>query len=425
MAVMAPVSGLSLAALARFSAGLPLPEAAPSPDKQPRLPDVVVFSSAPMRVLSDLASAGLRQLAALLPLIEQAVQGESPAPLGHLAKAASAAARQIGDGHEALLAEGPDRVAASMQRPFPAQSAAPSVVGLDTKQGLRTLARQMGEDAKGLPADGPDQVSALSKRQLSTQSAAPPTVGVDTKQVLRTLARQVGDETEALPGEGPNRVAASLQRQLATQPAATPTAGSDTKEILRTLARQIGAEAELPHDGRASENLRTIARQLGTAGPSEPRAPEDPGAGPIQRWLSEAKHLLRSTSDALGRAEEQLRPTATQEPQAQSLDGTAQSAWVMTEILAAQAQVALAYAAVSQTRTGSPVGYRAVAPRRLSLDNLAGATTLLGMLLVVSTLWVLGGLWSAAAGIVACCGAAAWVWRISRASQGVTLDVRP
>ena len=114
MAVMAPVSGLSLAALARFSAGLPLPEAAAPPDKQARMPDVVVFSSAPMRVLSDLASAGLRQLAALLPMIEQAVQGESPAPLGLLAKAASAAARQIGDGHEALLAEGPDRVAASI-----------------------------------------------------------------------------------------------------------------------------------------------------------------------------------------------------------------------------------------------------------------------------------------------------------------------
>ena len=193
---------------------------------------------------------------------------------------------------------------------------------------------------------------------------------------------------------------------------------------LRSLARQIGTETELPLEGRASEPLRTIARQLGAADPSEPRSPVEPGAGPIQRWLSEAKHLLSSTSDALGRAEEQLRPIAMQEPQAQPIDGAAQSAWVLTEILAAQAQVALAYAAVSQARTTPRTAHRAVAPRRLSLDNLAEATTLLGMLLVVSTLWILGGLWSAGAGIVACCGAAAWVCRISRASQGVALDVR-
>jgi secondary thiamine-phosphate synthase enzyme len=326
MTVMAPVSGLSLVALERFSAGLPLPEAAAPPDKQPSLPDVVVFSSAPMRVLSDLASAGLRQLAVLLPMIEQAVQDESAVPLGHLAKAATAAARQISDGHVALLAEGPDRVAAVLRGPVGPRNGAPANPAMDTKQ------------------------------------------------------------------------------------------------LLRTLARQIGAETEPTEEGRTSDTLRTIARQLGASDILEPRSQAEPDAGPIQRWIAEAKHVLRGTGDALDRAEEQLRPLAMAD--ASNVAGNAPPAWILTEILAAQAQIAIAYAGIGQARaTVGPTSW--AMPRSFSINHLAGATTVFGMLLVLATLWLIGGLWSAATGTVALIGTVFWVWRHTSASLTVQENADP
>ncbi len=324
MAVMAPLPGVTLAALARLSAVLPLPDAGASTETLARPPDVVVFSSAPMRLLSDLASAGFRQLAALLPIIEQAVQDQSVVPLGRLAKAASAAARQIADGHEALLAEGPDRVAVALR-------------------------------------------------------------------------------AQAWP-------------QVAS---AAPNPASDAKQSLRTLARQVGTEAELAEGGRPDERLRTLARQLGAEDPLEPRPALQPGAGPIQRWLAEAKHLLRDTGEVLDRAEQQFRPLL----QVQDAAGCPTAAWVLTEINAAQCQIASAYAAVRQTGTTAPRGHRALS-RPPTLGNLAGATTVLGMLLVLATLWLLGGAWSLGIGACALGGAVVWVWRISKASQGVTLDAR-
>lgn len=324
MAMMALIPGFSLAALARMPADMPLPQAASALGKQSHAPDVVVFSSAPMRVLSDLASAGLRELAALLPMIEQAVENASAAPLGHLAKAAGAAARQIVDGHEALLAEGPDRVGASL------------------------------------------------KSQVMTQSSPPATGSVEAKQVLRTLARQ------------------------------------------------IGAEVAPAEPGRASESLRAVARQLGAADLLKPRPSSAPDAGPIERWLSEAKHLLHSTGEALGRAKEQLRPPM---PEPANLAGASPTGWVLTEILAAQAQIATSYKAVSRARTAAHMAYRAE-PRARSSDHLAAATTLFGILLTVSTLWLLGGIWLVATGIGALASATVWVWRINRASRGVTLDAR-
>ena len=346
MAVMAPVSDLSVALLTRLTAALPLPESAAAPGKQSslpgvtallppdlaagpgqqlRVPDVVVFSSAPMRVLSDLASAGLRQLTALLPVLDQAVQTQNAAPIAILAKAVASAARQISEGHTALVAEGPDRVAAALR-------------------------------GEVLPRTGS------------------PTVAVtDTKQLLRTLARQIGAEAEAEPAQ----------------------------------------------DSRTSETLRTIARQIGASDQFELRSAGEPAEGPIQRWLAEAKHVLRGTSDALDRAEEQLRPIPTAEPI--NIVGATPTAWVLTEILAAQAQIARAYAAVGQARTTARASVRA-APRHFSLDHLSGATTLFGMSLILSTLWIIGGLWAVATGLVALAGTAIWVWRISRATRGVTLD---
>ena len=394
MAVMAPVAGFSLTAFERFSAGLPLPGAATAHDEQLPLPDVVVFSSAPMRILSDLASAGLRQLTALLPMIEQAVQGESTAPLGYLAKAASAAARQINDGHQALLAEGPDRVATSMQRQAPAQSDAPANAATETKQLLRTLARQIG---------------------------AEPAEDSPTSEPLRTIVRQSGGNLDTLPAEHPDRVATSMERQASAQSRAPASeAATDTKQLLRTLARRIGAQTGSFDENSTSEPFGTIARQAGAADQLEPRFKAEPGAGPIERWISEAKHLLRSTGDVLERADERLRPLAA-EPT--NVAGGPTTAWVLTEILAAQAQIAVAYNALTQSRATARVSYRA-ASRAVSLDSLAGATTLLGMLLILTTLWIIGGLWSAVTGVVALCGTAVWVWRISQASRGVTLDAR-
>lgn len=325
MAITAPVPGLSLAVLAQLAAYLPLPAAETASAKPQPLPDTVVFSSPPTRLLSDIASAGLRQLAALLPAIEGAIRDESVVPLGQLAKAVSTAARQIADGHVALLAEGPDRIVAAMPGRVP------------------------------------------------------------------------------LPG------------------APLPSSG-DAKQLLRDLARQLGAETERMPDAHTSETLRTIARQIDAAR-VEPRIPPDPGAGPIQRWLTEAKHVLRTTGGALDRAEATLRPlVAEARPDA---GGQPSTIWALTEIMAAQAQLIAAYASLPPTRTeprrtaGTTGEFRLTLP----LQQLAGATALLGMMLIAAVLWLSGGIWALATGAAGLVVTAFWVWRISRASRGVTLDV--
>ncbi|RZK88141.1 MAG: hypothetical protein EOO66_18645, partial [Methylobacterium sp.] len=257
MTIMPPVQGLSLAALARLVA-LPLPSAAP-PSAEPRAPDVVVFSSAPFRLLSDLAGAGLQQLTTLLPVLEQALQDDSAVSLGHLAKAAGAAARQIADGHVALLAEGPERVAASLRGELPAPV---TEMPTEARQVLRALARQIGTE--------PDTKSAPESR---------------ANDGLRTLARQVGTASDAKPAPEPR-----------------------ANEGLRTLARQLGTtpDAEPAPEARANEILRTVARQIGTQDHPAALRSSEPDSSPIERWLNDADLVLRGTSDVLDRAEQRL-----------------------------------------------------------------------------------------------------------------------
>lgn len=321
MTITAPVQGLSLAALARLVA-LPLPSAAP-PSAQSRAPDVVVFSSAPFRLLSDLAGAGLRQLTTLLPALEQALQDDGAVSLGHLAKAAGAAARQIAEGHVALIAEGPERVAASLRGELPAPVT-----------------------------------------EMSTEA----------HQVLRTLARQLGTVSDAEPTPEP----------------------------------------------RANESLRTVARQIGAQDhPAAPRSSEPEGS-PIERWLNDAELVLRDTGDVLDRAEQRLSAL----PQATTPETP--SAWALAQITAAQVQVTAAYGSFGHSLRAPRRAIAAAASTSfaLSADRFAGATTMLGMLLVLGTLWIAGGVWSLVTGIAGLIALGLWVVRISRASSGVSLDVR-
>ena len=385
MTITAPVQGFSLAALARLIS-LPLPSAAP-PSAQSRSPDVVVFSSAPFRLLSDLAAAGLRQLTTLLPALEQALQGDSAAPLGHLAKAAGAAARQITEGHVALLAEGPERVAASLRGELPASG---TDVPPEARQLLRTLARQLG-----------------------TPSDSEPNPEPRTTETLRTATRQVG-----------------VDGRLSTPPSAEaePSPEPHTMETLRTIVRQIGADDRLapPRAGEpapdtpTNETLRTVARQIGMDDRlAAPRSTES-DASPIQRWLADAELVLRGTSDALDRAEQRLTglpSTATPE---------APSAWALAQVTAAQVLVTAAYGNLAQS---SRVwrGTRATATASggsfaIGAESLAAATTMLGMLVVLITLWLAGGVWSLVTGFAGLLAVGLWVLRISRASKGVTLD---
>lgn len=385
MTITAPVQGSSLAALAR-SISLPLPSAAP-PSTQSRSPDVVVFSSAPFRLLSDLAAAGLRQLTTLLPALEQALQGDSAAPLGYLAKAAGAAARQITEGHVALLAEGPERVAASLRGEL---SAPGTDVPAEGRQLLRTLARQLGTPSDSEPSPEPR-----------------------TTETLRTIARQV-----------------ALDGRLATPRSAEAESNPEphTTETLRTISRQTGMDdrpappraGEPGPDAQINETLRTVARQIGIDDRlAAPRSAE-PDASPIQRWLADAELVLRGTSDALNRAEQRLAelpPAAT--PQAPS-------AWALAQVTAAQILVTAAYGSLAQSsrvwrgttaRATASGGFFAAAG-----DRLVGATTMLGMLIVLATLWLAGGIWSLVTGFAGLLAVGLWVLRISRASRGISLD---
>lgn len=340
MTVTAPVPGFSLANLIRLAASLPLPSAA-LPSAQQRAPDVVVFSSAPLRLLSDLASAGLRQLTALLPALEQALQDESVAPLGHLAKSITVAARQVTDGHVALLAEGPERAAASLRGELPIPSTA-----------------MTGE----------------------------------ARQLLRTFARQLGNERE-------NKAPTESDSE-------TPT--------------------ELAPDARTDETLRTIARQVGSTERLASTPARDSDASPIELWLAEAKQVLRNTGDALDRADEHLRSVALDMAPVSRSTALAEppSAWALAQVAAAQLQVAAAYGSLGQSLRGPRRLPRAITAGTLAIapDHLAAATTGFGMLLVLATLWLAGGIWSVITGTVGLIAIGLWVVRISRASSGIALD---
>ena len=179
MAVTAVQPGLFPTALLRDTAAAP--PLRPDITAAPRTPDSVVFSSAPFRALAELAATGLWQLAALLPTIEQAVEDQSLEPLAHLAKAAGAAAQQVNDGHAALLAAGPDRVAAALPGAIPPRA----VVQSDPL--LRTLVRQIGT----LSEPGAEQ-GAEQETEPGFEHASKVAVDLQPSDMLRTAARQIG-----------------------------------------------------------------------------------------------------------------------------------------------------------------------------------------------------------------------------------------
>ena len=237
------------------------------------------------------------------------------------------------------------------------------------------------------------------------------------------MAHQLESEVpqEDRASESSDRFAATLPKTAPSPISSSASVVADAKQVLRAIARQVGAEAEPARDGKTSEILRSIARQIGTADNPEPLSRTGSDAEPIQRWLTEAKHVLRSTGDVLDQAEQQLRPLAAAEPLNQAAELPA--GWALSQIVAAQAQIAMAYASLGQARTAPRLTSRTT-PASFRIDQLAGATTFLGMLLVLATLWLIGGIWSVATGAVALGGAAVWVWRISQASRGMALDAR-
>lgn len=310
MALMAVLPGLFPSALVRDTAAAPAREAA---TVMPRLEDAVVFSSAPFRLLADLATAGLRQLATLLPSLERASEDGSLVPLGHLAKAANTAAREVADGHLALLAAGPDRTASAL----------------------------LGVPIRTTPSDG-----------------------------LRALARQRGG---------------------------------------------FPVEAAPP---RAADDLRAIARQLGAALPLV--GDDAPAVDPKEGWLAEAKHILRRTGDALADAVDRYPATDT------TIQLSPQTSWAMAEIVAARAQVSATLVRLNEIPTEP--NRRATAPLLagpFGLEQWAGATGALGIVLLLALLVLIGGAWSLGAAILALGGTAYGAWRIGRASRGFRLDAPP
>ena len=277
-----------------------------------------MFSTAPFRALAELAAAGLRQLATLLPTLEQAVEDRSLEPMIHLAKAAGAAARQVEDGHVALLAAGPDRLTAALPSALP------------------------------LPRTLPSE---------------------ETSQALRTFARQIGATLE-------------------------PEAGTVPNDTLRAAARQIGA-ATLEHQAAVETDAK---------------------AEPAQLWLTEAKHLLHRTGDALDQASNLLPiPDPAQPPAALSA--------IALEIAAAQTQVAVAFASLANTPLASR---RATASSRMTFrlptGHLSSAASGFGALLLLTVMSLASGVWWLCLCLIGLTATAFWIWRIGRAAQGLTLD---
>jgi hypothetical protein len=87
-----------------------------------RLPDQVALSpGALLRQLLEVQSVALRQLAALLPLIETVARADlpnpAPVPLGHLATAVGEVARQVGADYGAVLSTAASKVPLGSEHP--------------------------------------------------------------------------------------------------------------------------------------------------------------------------------------------------------------------------------------------------------------------------------------------------------------------
>ena len=392
------------------------PASRPSAAGADPVPDTVVFSSAPLRLLADLASAGLRQLATLLPALEQAVGLPDPVPLGHLAKAAGAAARQVEEGHAALLAEGPDRVAASLNGEQRARAAAPD----QATQLLRTLARQIG-------------------------SAPPQATEARASEALRTIARQIGDSVASLPDRASSPPATASRSEsnepqprrdplarlggepvlLPERPLSQPTVPSrpeSPEQPRNPLAPQPNGVPPQPADSRWNDAPTPLPRPIGSAfelPDARPAAPADAA----DRWLDEAQHLLHRAGDVLDQAGEQLRPLIAETP-----IPSPQIGWALSQIVAAQVQLSSAVARLG-TRSKPVSGGGAAAAWSLPsmsipLERLSHAAGLAGIMLVLFAVWLAEGVWTLAAGVAGLVTTAFWVFRISQAARGVTLDAR-
>ncbi|MDT7952367.1 MAG: hypothetical protein RQ966_12765 [Acetobacteraceae bacterium] len=240
MTAMAAVPGLSSATLLRLLAFTP-PMGSP-PALESALPplDTVVFSSAPLRALADRASAGLWQLWALIPALEQAVRAGTTSPLVALARAAGSAARQVGEGHAALVAEGPVRVAAAITETSGGAG--------EINASLRTIARQIGAIAgsgHGRPAS----------------------------ESLRAMARQVGallDPARSFPAE-PD--ADPIQRWLAGAQLALGEAAQALERAAQAsqpgqvLAELAAAQSQVALAGESVGRTRSMMVSRGRAAP--------------------------------------------------------------------------------------------------------------------------------------------------------------
>lgn len=256
MAVTAVQPDLFPAALLRDT-----PSATPTrPGTEPaaRASDTVVFSTAPFRALAELAAAGLRQLATLLPAIEQAVEDRSLEPMIHLAKAAGAAARQVEDGHVALLAAGPDRLTAALPSASPPPRTAPSD---GAPQALRTFARQVGAMIEPAAVSAPDDTLRAAARQLGAAMSDGP---VENENDPRSEPAQLwlAEAKHLLHRTGDALDQASSLLPLSDPALSQAAPSAITLEIAAAQTQIAAAFASLAHVPLASGSAATPSRTI-------------------------------------------------------------------------------------------------------------------------------------------------------------------
>ena len=238
----------------------------------PRPSDVVVFSTPPFRALAELAAAGLRSLAVLLPSLELAVEDHALEPLAHLVKAATTAVRQVSDGHVALLAEGPDRLAAALPSTAPPRASAPA----ETPQQLRNLARQIGATLEPMTDPAPSDTLRTVARQIGAATLERPLLTLSDPKA-EPAQRWLAEADHILHRAGDTLDQASALVPLAETALTQPT--------LNPLALEIAAAQMQVATTRAALSSRATA----------PRQAPTPSRFPLDllpRQLSNATSLI-------------------------------------------------------------------------------------------------------------------------------------
>ena len=400
--------------------------------------DAVMIRMPAGAMFREMATAGLRQLGALLPAIQRQLASSAeplPAALGHLARAVGDAAYQVATGFS-----GDEAAAAGTA----VEGTMVAGDGLESRA-AGSLANAASDGAAHGVATAPREAAA--KRDGPAASADRETGSGGPGG--RGAPERIGSLPSSSGCAGQAAVARVAGFRLAGSPQAPSKAVAD------------GLDGLAARDGEASNRTSLARPSLGHPGWGRPSSSQDMdargmvgnGVGSLadaavplpevmSRWRVLAQDTLQRASTILEQVSERLQP-APSHPHPAPGDMTATPgsdlSWAVLQVAGAQRQVALSMtiltgaacerAATPRRGMAGQTGREAASWRRVNgFDRMISAVALAGTMLLVGLLGATFGLWVIGISILAVAltvGAAGlWGWRVVVGAKGLRIMVR-